>query len=279
MNTDILFSYNNPDTKVSEKLTVTTGANSVYWGYNLNTQTYPTYGGEVVQILSCNITDLEIQGECRNYLQMEDIYRFFAQYMQYASQGMRGKPTKYLGNPINMKIPSRGWSLKIIPKSVPGFRLGTEVVAPEWRMLAQVYEDDGSANQQILSSIASRYYGGQTSIQDAINKTTTLSQIGYNPDSGFVNPRASLYENKDGKVKPNQFDGKALKENYKKRGEAYRQIVQSYIENDQDDAYGTLFDGNKSSSPAEPKDNKNGNKNEDDNRGNRNRNNRNRNNN
>lgn len=259
--TDILFSYNNPDTKVAESLTVTTGANSVYWSYNLNTQTFPTYGGEVVQILSCNITDLEIQGECRNYLQMQDIYRFFAQYMQYASQGMRGKPTKYLGNPIKMRIPSRGWTLKIIPKVVPGFRVGTEVVAPEWRLLAQVYEDDGSANQEILSSIASKYYGGQTSIQEAMNKTSTLSQIGYNPDSGFVNPMASLVKAKDGKVQPNRFDGKALRENYKKRGEAYRQIVESYIENESEDAYGTLFDGNKASSPAGSKEK--GNKNKD----------------
>jgi hypothetical protein len=193
---------------------------------------------------------------------MEDIYRFFAQYMQYASQGVRGRPTKYLGNPIKVRIPSRGWSLKIVPKSVPGFRLGTEVVAPEWRLMAQVYEEDGNANQQILSAIASRYYNTPNiSIQEAMNRTTTLSEIGYNPDSGFVNPMASLEKAENGKVKPNRFDGKALKENYKKRGEAFRQIVESYINNDQDDAYGTLFDGNKYSAPSDS--NKKGNKDED----------------
>lgn len=254
MNTDLLFTYDNPSTKITEKLTVTTGANSIYWGYGINTQTYPTYGGEVVQILSCYITDLQIEGDCRNYLQMEDIYRFFAEYMQYASQGVRGKgDQKYLTNPVKMNVPSRGWNLKIVPKSVPGFRLGTEVVAPQWQLVAQVYEDDANANQAILSSIASKYYNSPNiSIAEAINKTTTLSQIGYNPDSGFVNPLLSATDTK-GKTKPNKFDGEALKEAYTKRGEAYRQIVKSYIDNDSEDAYGTLFVGNEYSKPTEDK--------------------------
>jgi len=254
VNTNIKFSYTRPDKKDQETLVVTTGANSVYWGYQLNTQTFPTYGGEVVQILSCSISDIEIQGDCRNYLQMEDIYNYFVTYMQFASQGVSGKPTNYLGNPINMSIPSRGWNLKIIPKTVPGFRMGTEVVAPEWRLTGQVYEDDGSASANILSAISSKYYGSpDISIDQAISKTTTLADIGYYPDSGFVNPSMSLGNNKGGKSRPNKFDGAALKEEYKKRGEAFNQIIGSYIDNTAEDPYGTLFDGANYSTPYEPK--------------------------
>jgi len=248
--TDIKFSYVRPDKKAEETLLINTGANSIYWGYQLNSKTYPTYGGEVVQILSCLITDLEIQGECRNYLQMEDIYNYFATYMQFASQGVSGKDVKFLGNPIKMSVPSRGWVLKIIPKSVPGFRIATDVVAPEWKMTAQVFEDEGAASGAILSAISSRYYNTpDITIDQAISQTTTLAEIGYYPDSGFVNPQMSIGKN-SGKSKPNKFDGKGLKEAYKNRGEAFHQIVQSYIDNTKDDAYGTMF--RDSSSPLEP---------------------------
>jgi len=247
---EVIFSYQRPDKKREESLIVNTGANSVYWNYNLNTQTYPTYGGEVVQILSCSISDVEIEGECRNYIQMEDIYNFFVTYMQFASQGISNKPIKYLGNPMRMRIPSRGWNLKLVPKSVPGFKLGTEVVAPSWKVTAQVFEDDDTISGQILSSIARKYYGTpDITIQQAMDSTSTLSEIGYYPDSGFVNPNMSLGDTKG--AKPNRFDGKALKKAYESRGEAFRQIINTYIENDGKNAYGSLFDGVNYSSPYE----------------------------
>lgn len=249
-NTDIKFSYTEGGSE--RTLIVSTGANSIYWGYSINANTIPTYGGEVVQILSCMITDINIEGECKNYLQMEDIYNYFVTYMQFASQGISGKETKFLGNPIRMSVPSRGWVLKIIPKVVPGFRIGTEVVAPEWKLVAQVFEDEGGASGSILSEIASKYYGTpDITIDQAISQTTTLSDIGYHPDSGFVNPSMS-YDDKNTKSKPNKFDGAALKKDYKKRGEAFHQIVQSYIDNTKEDAYGNLFKN--SSTPYEPKD-------------------------
>jgi hypothetical protein len=39
-------------------LTVDTGLDEASWSYNLNTVAFPTYGGEVVQILSCNVGEL-----------------------------------------------------------------------------------------------------------------------------------------------------------------------------------------------------------------------------
>src|ERR1700756_3668718 len=86
---------------ISPDLYVQTGADNINWTYTLNTQRYPTYGGEVVQILSCFIDTLTItgtlpriqsrdQGAPRSDAGMEDIYQYFLQYMQIASQGGAG---------------------------------------------------------------------------------------------------------------------------------------------------------------------------------------------
>jgi hypothetical protein len=44
-----------------------TGLERVAWGYTLNTANFPTYAGEVVQILSCYVEDLEITGVVQTY--------------------------------------------------------------------------------------------------------------------------------------------------------------------------------------------------------------------
>lgn len=55
-------------------LRVNTGADRMAWGYSLNTAVYPTYAGEVVQILSCYIDNLEITGSIQTYADLEEIY-------------------------------------------------------------------------------------------------------------------------------------------------------------------------------------------------------------
>src|ERR1700756_4389028 len=106
---------------ISPDLYVQTGADNINWTYTLNTQRYPTYGGEVVQILSCFIDTLTIQGTVARQQSrdtskpqsdagMEDIYKWFLQYMQIASQGRKGT-TAYSERYIKFTYPARGWSL------------------------------------------------------------------------------------------------------------------------------------------------------------------------
>ena len=45
------------------RLYVTHGATEIRWSYNLNTVTTPTYGGEVVQILSAYVGPMTITGQ------------------------------------------------------------------------------------------------------------------------------------------------------------------------------------------------------------------------
>src|SRR3954471_4754865 len=91
--------------KVGNDLIITTGANEVSWSYNLNTVSYPTYGGEVVQVLSANIDQLSLTGEITSYQKMEAIYEWFVKYFTVATQG--GSEANYVETPVLMEYPHR----------------------------------------------------------------------------------------------------------------------------------------------------------------------------
>src|SRR4051812_22773780 len=80
----------------------------VIWSYGLNTANFPTYGGEVVQILSIFFDDMEVSGEVRAYTDVERIYRWFLTYMTVATQGYGGDGS-YNAQPVIFKYPHRGW--------------------------------------------------------------------------------------------------------------------------------------------------------------------------
>lgn len=114
----------------------------VTWAYGLNTASFPTYGGEVVQILSVFFDDMTVSGTVASYAEMEAIYGWFITYMQYATQG-RDNPS-YDQHPVTFNYPERHWQFQIWPKALPGFRYGRDVVAPTWTLVAAVKEPDAS---------------------------------------------------------------------------------------------------------------------------------------
>ena len=148
----VVFLHPNP---LVGSLTIGTGIDTAQWGYNLNTAVYPTYGGEVVQILSVYIDDLQIGGSVATYSQMEAIYSYFAAYMQIATQGRN--PTPDAGNsaynlqPISFSYPARGWEFEIMPMSVPGFYLAQDLVLPSWQLTAHVVDDSVNSNPTLSS--------------------------------------------------------------------------------------------------------------------------------
>src|SRR5580658_5023480 len=111
-------------------LVVNTGADEVAWAYVLNTAKYPTYGGEVIQILSCYVDDMQIQGTVRTYKEAEDIYEFFISYYVIASQGSGG--TSFEQRPMIMEYPERQWTFFIQPLGTPTFTYSLETIAPKW---------------------------------------------------------------------------------------------------------------------------------------------------
>ena len=124
-----------------EPLVVITGADEIAWAYALNIAQFPTYGGEVIQILSVYIDDLTVQGTIRKYSEAEDIYSFFMEYFTIASQGSESTSAdKYTQVPMIMEYAHRGWRFEIQPLEAPGFTYSLETVAPKWEMKAHVVD-------------------------------------------------------------------------------------------------------------------------------------------
>lgn len=59
----INFSYKNPGNDKPYRLSLAVDPYNVQWTYNVNTQVYDTYGGQVIQVLSVNIDNLIIDGQ------------------------------------------------------------------------------------------------------------------------------------------------------------------------------------------------------------------------
>lgn len=129
----VYFSHPNPQIG---KLSIDNGIDSAEWGYGLNTANFPTYGGEVVQILSVYVDDVTFTGTISSYAQMEAIYQYFATYLLNATQSGSFDPY-----PVYFAYPERNWNFKIYPKTIPGFRYGREVVAPTWQIQCHVIDD------------------------------------------------------------------------------------------------------------------------------------------
>jgi hypothetical protein len=139
----------------SGRLAITTGPEQIRWSYNLNTVTYPTYAGEVVQVLSANIGDLSVGGTVSNYAMMEDVYLWFLTYMSFATQGQQSQERGYHSyneHLVTMRYPNRDWEFTIRPKTLPGLRIGRDVVAPTWQLQAAVVQADPKAEAATIQN-------------------------------------------------------------------------------------------------------------------------------
>lgn len=160
------------------------GPNDIEWGYGLNTVTYPTYGGQVIQILSVYIDDITITGNVKGYKSMETIYRWFARYMAAATAGDSGPKqnnadgtvSAYNQVPVVMQYPHRGWEFKIYPKTLPGFVYGTDVVAPLWTITAAIAQRNEELEKAILSSAKFDQIATENEFNPSDKKSRTQGQ-------------------------------------------------------------------------------------------------------
>lgn len=183
---DLIFQHED-----KKPLTVSTGADQISWGYGMNVQTYPTYGGEVVQILSTYVDDLQVTGTIMNYQQMERIYSFFLDYIQNATQ-----PGGFDLVPMVMMYPERDWKFYIAPKVLPQFRMATDVVAPIWRIEAAIVRPDPALQQLTQDYILKHLANGET--QTELGDFGRLTGgIGFKVDNPFSSPDATVI-GKDG---------------------------------------------------------------------------------
>lgn len=161
----------------------------IVWSYGLNTQTYPTFDGEVVQILSMYVGDMQINGTISTYDQMEKIYSWFIQYMQNATQGGRGNVSKqYDTRPVKMHYLHRDWKFDIYPRDLPGFRYGREVVAPTWQLTAAVSEYDEDFRTSVISE---QMFAGEAAASGFEPFGTATGEIGYEENNPWSAPDAN----------------------------------------------------------------------------------------
>lgn len=185
MSASPVFSHPNP--KIGS-LEIGTGLDECSWAYNLNTAVYPTYGGEVVQILSVFIDDVTISGTVSTYSQAEAIYSYFANYMQLATQGFGGGPA-FIATPVTFVYPARNWSFQLFPKTAPGFAYTFDTVAPTWQITAHV--EDDSVDLKPIKNAISAALASQLTVFEGLN-----DEIG--PDSG--NPDTDPFQTFNGNV-------------------------------------------------------------------------------
>jgi hypothetical protein len=122
-------------------LAIPTGADEITWGYQVNTQRTPTYGGEVVQILSMYADKMVIRGTCQNYNEQRKIYEYFRNYVRYVT-GAVGGTTRRRQNFLQFRYPARGWSFVIMVVEAPQLIMRTAQAAPEWQITAEVVSEN-----------------------------------------------------------------------------------------------------------------------------------------
>lgn len=207
----IIFSHE----KIDKDLSIDIGVDECSWGYSLNTRTYPTYGGEVVQILSVFVDDLQLSGTIPTYEKMENIYAWFLEYMSLATQGQNGDGS-YNTKPVFVNYPFRNWTWWVYPESLPGFRYGREVIAPTWQLSCKVWEADGEITELALEAAVAGL------------ERVPLG-IGFNPDNPFSDPMASTID-KDGKKK--ETTKKDLEKFYEDSVDKFVKLIPAYMEGD-----------------------------------------------
>ena len=214
-----LVTFSHAEINGGDPLVIETGADQIEWGYGLNHITYPTYGGEVTQILSAYVDDLTIAGTCRTYHEMEDIYKWFLSYIRIASQGSVDDATNYTERAIQFSYPERGWNLKVQVLQLPGFRYATDVVAPSWQVQCHVVDRDPNMDA--------------TTLKNAKKGLARFGKLDASIGSGdpATNPFSNPFPDKT-KIDPEKTAA-ALK----KVGDYYGTLIDSYTSGD----FGSLF--------------------------------------
>lgn len=150
-------------------LYIYSGAMSIQWAYNLNIQSNPTIGGEVVQILSATAGPMTITGQTAGLATTQDakldkkqrfgwtdsggkkaygpnhelkaIVDWFRAYMEHAGSNTFGNVYRD-ERAIRFKYPERGWDFYLQVTELAGFRYDKAVLSPQWSITAEIVTDN-----------------------------------------------------------------------------------------------------------------------------------------
>lgn len=216
---------------VAGELQIFTGMDKISWGYTLNTANFPTYGGEVIQILSCFVEDLEISGTLRSYQEMQALHDYFYKYIKDAAGVDNNTGHDRDETPIVMSYPHRNWLFNIIVTDVPGYRRATELVAPEWQIKAFVVDrglDVANLEETLIE---------EASIKLSLNSSDPNFTANFGLE-GKIRFTDSLFSDPKGKspgeiagLDESKFDPDT---NLKQLGDYFHNLLPSYLQGDFD---------------------------------------------
>ena len=206
-------------------LSVNVKPNQIEWSYKINVNVTPTYGGEVVQILSAYIDKMTISGNIRTYRKAEEIYGWFINQIQIATA--QGKFNHQRG--IDMYYPERGWHFKLLPLTLSKLKYGLEVVAPEWSVNFQVIEPAQGAVSLTMDQAAVEARESETGIP-LFGLAT--GNIGWEEDDPFRSPIGDAKLNEFYK---NLIGGETVRYQSSDLGDWFNSLIPSYLEGNFDD--------------------------------------------
>jgi hypothetical protein len=220
------------------KLVMPIGLNGVSWAYMLNTATFNTYGGEVVQILSCYIDALTVEGDVKRYKDAEEVYEFFAAYFTAATQGAtaehNGQEGVFEQEPMSLEYPDRGWTFWIQPMSAPGFLYGKNVVTPKWRMQAWIV-DRGLNNEELKQYVGEYAQKQIAELGGRFNLTGELSPVSGDPaNNPFIAPLVPKVSepNAKGEYEFEPVKAEEVQSNVERLADFYTSLIPSYLKGD-----------------------------------------------
>jgi hypothetical protein len=220
------------------RLVIPIGMNGISWAYVLNTASFNTYGGEVVQILSCYIDALTIEGDVKRYKDAEEVYEFFAKYFTAATQGAsaehQGQQGVFEQEPMTLEYPDRGWTFWIQPMSAPGFLYGNEVVVPKWRMKAWIV-DRGLNNEELKRYVGEFAQKQIAELGGRFNLTGELSPVSGDPaNNPFIAPLVPKVSepNSKGQITFEPVKAEEVMTNVGHLADFYTSLIPSYLKGD-----------------------------------------------
>lgn len=129
-----------------------TNPNSIKWNYTINTKTWETYAGRVVQILSVRIEDLTVVAEAGNggWPYMMQVVEFFRDMLVDQRKSEPGV----------FEYPGRGYKMKVYATAMP-FRDSWDAVARSFTMTFRVQADiNAVASSSTIRSELARLQDG-----------------------------------------------------------------------------------------------------------------------
>ena len=214
----------------------------IEWAYGLNTQVIPTYGGEVIQILSAFIENMTVSGQVRTYKKAEEIFQWFVKRIQAATQ--EGQFKHQTG--VKMQYPERGWEFRVLPLSIGPLKYGRDLVVPEWSATFHVVQPDQDVMARLVDSNGAKDLADRMGVEGGLLFGKATGNIGYETDDPFRSP-VGIDENNDGVIddpkerkKYNDLykaiiGGEAPRYETADLGDWFNNLIPSYLQGDFDD--------------------------------------------